>query len=140
MVKAKTLKFGNPPDFRNAKKGLNIFGYCTNKKCETNGKEVIYTTKLGIGLIFALNNEILNIKCPICHKVFKPRNCRFYKCEYQFEGKKIEEGDVKEFESEPKETEEEKFEYFLQLENEEVQWIELNIYVLPLQDIKYQKN
>ena len=90
------------------------------------------------GLIFNLNDNLVNIICPICEKIIKPKTCGFYKCEYQFKGKKIEEGEVKYYDSKTKETNEGNFEYYDPLENGEVQWLELIIYVLPKQEIKYQ--
>ena len=129
------------PEWRIVKIGLNILGQCNNKECEAFKKEVIFSTYLPKkGLIFNLNKEATNINCPICKKVIRPKTCGFWKCEYQFEGQKIEEGEVKSFNSEPKETFEDKFEYFDPFENGEVQWLELNIYVLPKQKIKYIKN
>ena len=138
----KNLNFSkNAPKWRKVKIGLNIFGQCNNKKCEAFKKEVIYTTDLPEkGLNYNLNKEIVNIKCPICKKIIRPRTCGFWKCEYQFEGQKIEEGEVKSFNTEPEETFEDKFEYFDLFGNGEVQWLELNIYVLPKQEIKYIKN
>ena len=68
----------------------------------------------------------------------KPKTCGFWKCEYQFDGKKIEEGEVKSFKTEPKETKDDNFEYFDPFENDEVQWLQLEIYVLPKQEIKYK--
>ena len=138
----KNLNFSkNAPKWRKVKIGLNIFGQCNNKKCEAFKKEVIYSTDLPEnGLNFNLNEEAINIKCPICKKIIRPKTCGFWECEYQFEGQKIEEGEVKSFNSEPKETFEDKFEYFDPFENGEVQWLELNIYVLPKQYIKYIKN
>lgn len=92
------------------------------------------------GLNFNLNEEILNIKCPICKKIIRPKTCGFWQCEYQFQGRKIEDGELKSFDTKPKETCEDKFEYFDPFGNGEVQWIDLNIYVLPKQKIKYEEN
>ena len=83
-------------EWREVCKGLNIFGICSNKNCIAKGKEVIYKTELKEeGLNFCLNNEIVNIKCPICNKIIKPKTCGFWKCEYQFVGTKIEDGEEK---------------------------------------------
>ena len=90
------------------------------------------------GIRFNLNEEIRNIKCPICNKIMKPKTCGFWKCEYQFDGIKIEEGEEKSFKTEPKETKDDNFEYFDPFENDEVQWLQLEIYVLPKQEIKYK--
>ena len=64
----------------------------------------------------------------------------FWDCEYQIDGNKIEDGESKCFITEPKETKNDKFEYFNPFENEEVDWIKLNIFVLPKQIIKYNYN
>ena len=117
--------------------GLNIFGICKNNKCKAYNKEVIYRTYLNNGLIFVLNDEIVNIKCPMCERIFKPKTCGFYECEYQFKGKKIENGFVVEYDSKTKETNGDKFEYFDPFGNKEIQWIELKIFLLPIQEIKY---
>jgi len=138
----KKLKLSkDTPKWRKVKKGLNIFGQCDYKKCEAFKKEVIYTTNMTEnGLKFNLNKEVVNIKCPICQKIIRPKTCGFWLCEYQFQGQKIEDGEVKSFETKPKETSEDKFEYFDPFGNGEVQWLELNIYVLPKQKIKYEEN
>ena len=142
--KIKNLNFSsNAPIWRGVKQGLNIFGICKNKKCEANKKEVVYRTNLSEkGLTFILNQEISNIECPICHANIKPKTCGFYKCEYQFKGKKLEPGKKGEiiYDSKPKETNGNKFEYFNPSEDNEVTWLELYIFVLPKQKIKYQGN
>jgi hypothetical protein len=137
----KNLKFSkDAPKWRKVEKGLNIFGQCIYKKCEAFKKEVIYTTNLTEkGLNFNLNEEVVNIKCPICKIIIRPKTCGFWQCEYQFQGKKIEDGEVKSFDTKPKETCEDKFEYYDPFENGEVQLLELNIYVLPKQEIKYEE-
>ena len=140
--KIKELKFSkNAPKWRIVNKGLNIFGICKNRKCEAFNKEVIYKTFLSEkGLTFNLNEQIPNIKCPICNKIIKPKTCGFYKCEYQFKGKKIEDGEIVYYDSKTKEAYEDKFEYYDPYENTEVQWLELIIFVLPKQEIKYEPN
>ena len=139
--KIKKLAFDNKaPAWRKVNKGLNIFGICNNSKCKAFKKEVVYPTELKEKLIFNLNEGLLNIKCPICHKIIKPKTCGFWNCEYQFVGKKIQEGDLVEFDSKTKETKDDDFEYYDAFENGETQWMELIIYVLPKQEIKYEKN
>ena len=73
--KIKELKFSkNAPKWRIVNKGLNIFGICKNPKCEAFKKEVIYKTILSEkGLTFNVNEEITNIKCPICNKILNPK-------------------------------------------------------------------
>jgi hypothetical protein len=137
--KIKALKFSeDAPKWRIVKEGLNIFGICNNSKCKAYKKEVVYPTELKESLIFVLNKEIINIKCPLCSKIIKPKTCGLWKCEYQFIGKKIEEGDLIEFDSKTKETNSDDFEYYNPFENGETQWVELTIYVLPKQNIKYE--
>ena len=140
--KVKSLEFcKNAPKWRIVNIGLNIFGICKNKNCEANGKEVVYNTEiLKDKLHFILNEEIANIRCPLCKKIFKPKTCGFWECEYQFSGKKINDGEVEYYDSKPKETKGDEFEYFDPFGNKKVQWIELNIYVLPIQLINYQEN
>ena len=139
--KIKRLKFDNKaPSWRAVNEGLNIFGICNNSKCKAFKKEVVYRTQLFEKLIFNLNEELLNIKCPECHKIIKPKTCGFWNCEYQFVGKKIQEGDLVEFDSKTKETKDDDFEYYDAFKNGETQWMELIIYVLPKQEIKYEKN
>ena len=144
--KIKYLKFSkDAPKYRRATVGLNIFGTCQNKKCEAYKKEVVYipenmTLEDNKYFKFYLNEEIENMKCPICHKIIKSKTVGFYKCEYQIIGTKIEDGDKIEYDSKPKETENGKFEYFDPEENGEVQWTKLIIYVLPKQKMKYKSN
>ena len=129
--KIKLFEFNSKaPRWRMVKKGLNIFGICNNSKCKAWKKEVVYPTDLkDNGLIFVLDEEMLHIKCPICSKIIKPKTCGFWKCEYQFVGKKIEEGELKDYDSKTKETNENDFEYFDHFENGETQWIGLTIYL-----------
>ena len=53
-------------------------------------------------------------------------------------GKKIEKGKLIEFDSKPKETKDDKFEYFDPSDNGMATWTELIIYVIPKQKIKYE--
>ena len=142
--KTKKLEFNkNAPKWRCVKKGLNIFGICENSECEAYKKEVVHIVGLGSDeekLKFDLKNEVTNIKCPICPWIIKANTCGFYKCEYQFRGKKITKGKLEDYESEPKETKSNDFEYFDPNENGKTEWYELLIYVLPIQEIKYKKN
>ena len=126
------------PKWRKIGKGLNIFGFCNNPKCEAYKNEVVHMTNLANdGLNFNLNEKIADIRCPICNKIIKPKTCGFYDCEYQFVGEKIDEGEIKKYDSKPRETIGNNFEYFDAIKNGEIVWIKLNIYVLPKQNIKY---
>ena len=144
--KIKYLNFGKTgTKYRYVDKGLNIFGICKYPKCEANKKEVIYIPKKMVlednkYFKYSINDEIKNIVCPICNKIIKPKTIGFYQCEYQIKGEKIENGDIVQYDSKPKETKDDKFEYFDPEENGETDWTELVIYVLPKQKIKYQSN
>ena len=82
--------------------------------------------------------NICKIKCPICNKIFRPKTCGFYNCEYQFIGKKIEDGEVESYNSNQRKTNKNKFEYFEPKGKKEVRWAKLIIYVLPIQKIEYK--
>ena len=64
----KRLEFSEKTQiWRKVSKGWNIFGIWENSKCKAWKEEVIYSTYLkDTGLIFILDEEMLNIKCPIC--------------------------------------------------------------------------
>ena len=144
--KIKNLSFSkNAPKYRHVRKGLNIFGICNYPKCEARKKEVVYIPKKMVlednkYFKFSINDEIKHILCPLCNKIIKPKTIGFYQCEYQIKGEKIENGDAIPYDSKPKETKDDKFEYFDPEENGEADWTELVIYVLPKQKIKYQSN
>ena len=135
--KIKRLDFSaDAPKWREVKQGLNIFGVCNNSKCKAFKKEVVH--KVGFHK-FDLKKEVLNIKCPMCDKIIKAKTCGFLKCEYQFSGITIEGGEQKKFDSNPKETKSDEVEYFDPYANGETEWVELIIYVLPKQKIKFIK-
>ena len=130
-----------PLRWRKVDKGLNIFGNCNNPKCEKYNSEVVYPTILeNQKLIFNLSEGVLDIKCPICQKIIKTKKFGFLKCEYQIIGKKIAEGGLTDFVSMPKEINGDNLEYFVLFENEETKWIELFVYVIPKQEMKYESN
>lgn len=132
------LEFSNnAPKWRIVKRGLNLFGICKNENCEGFDKEVIFSGNGIINLAFNLNQNIENIKCPICDFIIIPKTCGFYKCEYQFVGDKIENGKKIHFDSAPKETEGDKFDYFDPYSGGSVMWLNLIIYVLEKQNKKY---
>ena len=134
------LKFSDSaPEWRSVEEGLNLFGLCKNSECEAFNKEVVH--KVGIThKKYNLQENILQIKCPMCDGLVVPKTCGFYDCEYQLVGKKIDDGDIKKYESMTRETIGKNFEYFDPLKNGEIVWIELIIYVLPKQSIKYSPN
>ena len=131
------LEFSNQaPEWRIVIEGLNLFGKCKNVKCKAYNKEVVY--KVGItNKKFNLQENIVEIKCPICNSIVVPNTCGFWKCEYQFEGDKIEGGILKHIDTKSKETIGNNFEYYNPFENPSALWTNLNIYVVEKQDIKY---
>jgi len=132
------------PKWRVISEGLNIFGICENPKCEAHEEEVIFRALKSDGplpekgMVFNMIENIDNIRCPICKKIIEPETCGFFKCEYQFIGKKIECGEVVNYDSKTKETKENKLDYLEQKGKKKVKWTELKIYVLPRQKIKYE--
>ena len=137
--KIKSLELGeNELNWRIVEKGLNIFGICNNPDCKAFKKEVVCPFLLEKKMKFSLKKEILKINCPICKKIIKPKTCGFRDCEYQFVGTRIKEGNINNYESKPKETKINELEYFDPYENGEEGWIDLIIYVLPKQIIKYK--
>ena len=79
------------------------------------------------------------IRCPLCHKIFDPKTCGFYKCEYQFIGIKKEDGDEVRYDSKTRETKENELEYYESNGKKETIWFKLKIYLLlPIQKIKYE--
>ena len=126
------------PRWRCVREGLNLFGLCKNKTCEAFDKEVVH--RVGINTKFNLQQNILHIKCPICSRLVVPKTCGFWKCEYQFEGEKIEEGELKHIDTKCKETKGDNFEYFNPYENSSAFWTDLNIYVIEKQEVKYINN
>ena len=131
------------PKWRIISTGLNLFGLCLNKKCQAYRKEVIFRTNENSilpenGMIFDMVEKSNKIKCPICNKIFTPNTCGFYKCEYQFIGDKLENGDEIHFDSATRETKGNNVEYYQPTKGNQARWFKLKIYVLPIQDIKYK--
>ena len=138
--KTKELKFNKKaPEWRKVKEGLNIFGICNNPECKAYQKEVAFIPHLN-NQTFNLNENITKILCPICMTIIKLKTCGFWKCEYQFKGKKIEKGKLIDFNSAPKETKDNEFEYYDPTENGNVIWTILIIFVIPKQKIKYKSS
>ena len=127
------------PEWRQVDKGLNLFGLCKNSECKAFNKEVVHIVGIK-NQKYNLQENILNIKCPICKGHMVPTTCGFWNCEYQFEGEKIEDGKVKKIDTKCKETEGDIFEYFSPFDNGSALWINLNIYVIRKQNIKYLPN
>lgn len=126
----KKIKLSNDGQaYRICDKGLNILGLCTNKQCKTKGKEVI--SPIGYGE-FDLKNAIdeMDIRCPICSQVIKPKTCGFMSCAYNFVGTILENGKVEPFKSETYEALNDYLIYYKPSEKLG-EWVELKIYILP---------
>ena len=133
----KNLHFSDSShEWRMVTEGLNLFGICKNKDCRAFDKEVVHI--VGIDRKFNLQNNVLNITCPICKGIIIPKTCGFWKCEYQFVGDKIEEGKLKHIDTKSKETKGDNFEYFDPYDNGSSLWTNLDIYVIEKQNIKYK--
>ena len=124
------------PKWRKVEKGLNLFGLCKNSECEAFNKEVAHIVRIKHEK-YNLQENILNIKCPMCNGLVVPKTCGFWECEYQFEGDKIEDGKLKHIDTKCKETKGDNFEYFSPYDNGNALWTNLNIYVIEKQIIKY---
>ena len=119
------------------KEGLNLFGICQNPECNAYKKEVLYKGRALINEKFDLEKKVEDLKCPFCSKIFSFKTCGFWKCEYQFEGHKIKEGEIKYVITVPKETKDNDFEYYNPSENI-TYWKNLIIYILSKKDIKFK--
>ena len=133
------------PKWRYISEGLNIFGICINKDCEAYKKEVIYRALENHGplpekgIVFNMIKNRNKIKCPICNRIFDPITCGFYKCEYQFIGKKNEDGVEEDYDSKTRETKGDDMEYYEPNKGKKAKWFKLKIFVLPFQKIKYKQ-
>ena len=127
------IKFSeNAPKYRIVESGLNILGLCTNKKCESEGNEVI--VPIGFGE-YDLGENIseMEIKCPICKQVVKPKTCGFTGCAYNFLGEIVEGKNIETFKTDTLEASEKYFSYYKPSEKLG-KWISLKIYSVPLED------
>jgi len=117
------------PSYRISNNGLNLLGPCTNKKCKTKGKEVIVPCGFGefdLGLAI----DEMDIRCPICSQVIKPKTCGFISCAYNFVGSILENGKEEPFKSETYEAPSHYFTYYKPSESLG-NWLNLKIYTLP---------
>jgi len=77
----KELKFSeNAPRWRLVNKGLNIFGICTNFKCEAYKKEVVVMINKKKFDLIKERNELF---CPECGSLIIPKTVGFYLCKYK---------------------------------------------------------
>ena len=135
----KKLEFSNSaPIWRCVTEGLNLFGICKNVDCIAKDDEVVF--QVGIYQKFNLQENISNIKCPICNGIIIPKTCGFWKCEYQFVGDKIEGGALKHVDTKCKETKDDDFEYFSPYDNDSALWVNLTIYTIGKQKVKFYSN
>ena len=120
------------PTYRTVISGLNILGPCTNKKCETKGNEVI--VQIGFGE-YDLGEKILEmeIRCPICEQVVKPKTCGFTGCAYNFIGEIFEGKTLESFKTETKQASNKYFSYYKPSEKLG-RWTNLKIYTVPIED------
>ncbi len=68
--------------WRAAVEGLNVEGTCSNGECDSFGQMAI--CPMG----FTVFNVAGEFQCPICHEIFTPITCAFWKCTWMFEGRK----------------------------------------------------
>ena len=130
------LEFSNSaPKWRSVTQGLNLFGICKNVECNAYNNEVIF--KVGINKKYNLQENVLNIKCPMCNGIIVPKTCGFWNCEYQFLGDKIEGGTLKHVDTQYKETKDDDFEYFNPYDNDSALWTNLTIYTIGKQKVKF---
>eukprot|EP01025_Chloroclados_australasicus_P060987 TRINITY_DN7911_c0_g1_i1.p1 TRINITY_DN7911_c0_g1~~TRINITY_DN7911_c0_g1_i1.p1 ORF type:complete len:322 (-),score=30.43 TRINITY_DN7911_c0_g1_i1:326-1291(-) len=73
----------NGPRWRTATEGINVEGYCKNRKCEAYNKCVI--AKIGMGQIDIVSSQF---NCPMCYQEFTPTTCGLTSCEWTYIGKK----------------------------------------------------
>ena len=81
--------------FGEVKKGLNIYGICSNKKCQAYKKEVVIS--FTENKIFDMLLERDSLECPVCGGFIVPKNIGFNLCEYQIEGVILENDTKKKF-------------------------------------------
>ena len=128
VEKIEFSKYG--PRYRYVTPGLNLLGLCSNKKCETKGNEVI--VQIGFGE-YNLGENIseMEIRCPICTQVVKPKTCGFYGCAYNFLGEILEGKNTESFKTETLEASEKYF-YYYKPSEKLGKWLSLKIYTIPL--------
>ena len=102
--------------------------------CKTKGNEVIVPIGYGeFDLKYAIDE--MEIRCPICSQVIKPKTWGFMRCAYNFVGSIIANGKVVPFKSETYEALDDYFNYYKPSEKLG-EWVELKIYTLPNKNIE----
>ena len=117
------------PFYRALKNGINIFGVCDIKNCLAKGKQVIYN--FGYGTFDLLHEKEDKIPvCPACENPLrKIDTCGFMNCEYNFIGKKYENGRIEDVEYKYQTQDKDIIDYFNPGKNGENKsmWLELKI-------------
>eukprot|EP01026_Neomeris_dumetosa_P037736 TRINITY_DN305_c1_g1_i4.p1 TRINITY_DN305_c1_g1~~TRINITY_DN305_c1_g1_i4.p1 ORF type:complete len:368 (-),score=20.50 TRINITY_DN305_c1_g1_i4:363-1466(-) len=105
------------PNWRHARDGINVEGYCQNNDCEAFKKCVI--DPQGFGQIDIISHHF---KCPMCSQQIKPVTCGLANCEWTYIGKKARESQL--VKGKYERSSREKYERFNEVGNM-VQWIHL---------------
>lgn len=84
----KTNQWSNTaPPWRVVSKGLCLEGKCTNYNCEAYDKTII--SKFGLGTFdFSYEEDVNQVKCPMCRRNVKPIICGLNNCQWKYIGKK----------------------------------------------------
>ncbi len=90
VTKGNIIKKFSPtaPKWRIVHCGLNVFGKCCNKKCESHGSCVV-VPKEKCTVDFA--KDQFDFECPVCECSVKPETIGFFLCKYKIFGKKVDE-------------------------------------------------
>ena len=89
----KKLTIGKAKVWRKYVQGLNLEGYCRNKKCKAYNKKVI--CQMGY-VEYVFKEDDNKVVCPICKEKIMPESCGFSKCIFIFSGKKYNNGRIEE--------------------------------------------
>ena len=89
----KKLTIGKAKAWRKYVQGLNLEGYCRNKKCKAYNKKVI--CQMGY-VEYVFKEDDNKVVCPICKEKIMPESCGFSKCIFIFSGKKYNNGRIEE--------------------------------------------
>jgi len=83
-IKKVNWKQEGEPWYRQVHDGLNWFGYCKNRQCQTY--EDLFVINRGYG-IFKLEQELTEFSCPLCNQNhFDLSNLGFVNCEWALKG------------------------------------------------------
>ena len=87
---------------------------------------------------FNLQRNIEKIECPFCGGIFIPKTCVFLDCEYQIIGDKIKDGKKVHIDTRCKESNDCGFDFYNPFESPNSPWIDLTIYTIEKQKIKFK--